>query len=66
MIDGSFDDMVNNTKNDEDIEQTADKFFVTLYKNLERLKVLLKDELEGYFIQERLSLYRRSDNRVLG
>lgn len=55
-----------NSKNDEDVEQAAEKFFVTLFKNLERIKVLLKDELAGYFTQERLSLFRRVDSRVLG
>ena len=52
---------MTNPKNDEDIEAVAEKFFVTLYKTIERSKVLLKDELQAYFMQERLSLLKRQD-----
>lgn len=49
MVDGSFDYLCDNPKNDEDLERVADGFFIELYKCLERAKVLLKDELLGFF-----------------
>ena len=69
LVDGTFDQLMQNPKNDEDVEAVAAKFFVTLYKAIERTKVLLRDELQSYFIQERLSLLKLQDhnrNTMLG
>jgi hypothetical protein len=52
---------MRNPKNDEDLEKIAENFFVSLYQVLEQTKVILKNELRSYFLQERLQLLRRTE-----
>lgn len=59
-IKSSFDEVLINKHNDEDMEKLAVKLFVEVYTCLEKLKILLKNEMRGYFQQERLSLIKRS------
>ena len=51
---------MRNIKRDEDVEKIADNFFVALYQVLEKTKLMFRDELRQYFLQERLTLLRRS------
>jgi len=51
---------LRNEKRDEDVEKIAENFFVGLYQVLEKTKLMFRDELRQYFLQERLTLLRRS------
>jgi hypothetical protein len=61
MVNGSFNELLENPKNDEERAKTAEKFFVSLYKAIEKNKVVLKDEVLGYLLGMRLNLLKRNE-----